>query len=195
MILTMASQELSATSAASDIPDSMAASIARRRARAGRNVLLIYKTAVATDSWLATAIKSGAEIREIPAVNIANELASAKTQYHDIVINMPKLEDASSLYALAAADLAAFAIQADQWQSDRILISSIHAARTWNPELPVLLLIDNLQGTTGRAIMATLSAQIANIRFMHLSAKKRDETSISTLYQGIYAHCAATCLT
>lgn len=190
MILTIASQELSATS---DIADSMAASIARRRARAGRNVLLIDKTTAATDGWLATAIKSGAEIREIPAVNIANELASAKMQYHDIVISIPKLEDASSLYTLATAELAVFTIQADQWQSDRNLISSIHAARTWNPELPVLLLIDNLQGTAGRAIMATLSTQIANIRFMHLSAKKRDETSIGSLYQAIYAHCAATC--
>jgi hypothetical protein len=190
MILTIASQELSATS---DLADSMAAAIARRRARAGRNVLLIYKTTVATDGWLATAIKSGAETREIPAMNIANELASAKMEYHDIVISMPQLEDAGSLYALATAELAVFAIQADQWRSDRNLISSIHAARTRNPELPVLLLIDNLQGTAGRAIMAALSAQIANVRFLHLSAKKRDEISVGALYQAIYAHCAAAC--
>jgi len=200
MILTISSPTSAVTS--SDPLNSMAASIARRRARAGRNVLFIYKKTAtqrngqqpdmaATDSWLATAIKTGAELREVAAEDIAAELALAKIQYHDIVVDMPKLEDASSLYVLATAQLAVFAIQTSQWHTDRQLLSTIHAARTWNPDLPALLLVDDMQGAAGQGLLSTFSEQLGNVRFLQLSANRVDDASVGALYHSIYAGCAA----
>ncbi|AMO99440.1 hypothetical protein CAter282_1556 [Collimonas arenae] len=202
MILTISSR--TSTVGPSDPLNSLAASIARRRARAGRDVLFIYKKTAApqngqqpdiaaADGWVATAIKTAAELREVGAADIAAELASASMQYHDVIVDMPKLEDASSLYVLATAQLAIFSIQASQWHTDRHLLSTVHAARTWNPDLPVLLLVDDMQSAAGQALVSTLSERIENIRFLQMSASRTDNTSVGSLYHAIYAGCAAVC--
>ncbi|MEO6920663.1 MAG: hypothetical protein ABI171_16910 [Collimonas sp.] len=195
MILTIASEHV--LTASSAIADSMATALARRRARAGRNVLLVYQnpatvqTPDAAAGWLATEIKTGAEIRTIAANDIGAELASAKTRYHDILVHLPKHTDASSHTVLANADLALFAIPADESQADAQLAASVHAVSVRNTGLQLLVLIDD--NAAGRSIMSSLARKIAHIRFSNLSAQRRDEVTISALYHVIYANCMAAC--
>ncbi|AIY40903.1 hypothetical protein LT85_1745 [Collimonas arenae] len=195
MILTIASEHVATTS--SDIADSLAASLARRRARAGRNVLLVYQNPAmtpkqdTTTDWLATEIKTGAEIRTITVNDIGVELAAAKSRYHDILVHLPKRPDAGSHTVLAGADLALFAIPADESHGDSQLTASVYAASIRNPALQLLVLTED--NAAGRSIMSALAKKIAHIRFSNLSAKRRDDVTISALYHVIYANCAATC--
>lgn len=190
MILTIASEHVSTV--ASDIAASLAAAIARRRARAGRNVLLVYQNPKMPQAgWLATAIKTGAEIRAIAAKDIGAELAAAKSSYHDILVHLPKHDDAGSRAALAQADLALFAIAAEDSQADGALIASMQAASVLRPGLPLVALIDD--SPAGQHVMSTLSAAIGSLRFLHLSATKRDDASLGALYQALYGHCCSAC--
>lgn len=190
MILTIASEHVPAAS--SDIAASLAAAIARRRARAGRNVLLVYQNPKMPQAgWLATEIKTGAEIRGIAAKDVGAELAAAKSSYHDILVHLPKHDDAGSRGALANADLALFAIAAEAWQADGALAASLQAASALKPGLPVVALIDD--SPAGQQLMATLSASIGGLRFLHLSATKRDDVSVGALYQALYGHCCSAC--
>jgi len=190
MILTIASEHVPA--ATTDIAASLAAAIARRRARAGRNVLLVYQNPKMPQAgWLATAIKTGAEIRGIAAKDVGAELAAAKSSYHDILVHLPKRDDAGSRGALANADLALFAIAADDWQADGPLAASMQAAGALKPGLPLVALIDD--SAAGQQLMATLAAGIGGLRFLHLSATKRDDVSVGALYQALYGHCCSAC--
>ncbi|WP_395826620.1 hypothetical protein [Collimonas sp.] len=202
MILTLSSQTPSA--APSDPFNSVAALIARHRARAGRDVLFICKNTStlrnnrqqdtdAPDNWLTKAIKTGAELREVAATEIAAELESTQTCYHDIIVDMPQLEDDTSLAVLAAAQLAVLAIQCSQPHLDWQLLPSIQAARNGNPDLPLLLLIDDMYGPTGQALISMISERIGNVRFLQLSANLRSDASIGALHHSVYAGCAAAC--
>ncbi|AMP04097.1 hypothetical protein [Collimonas pratensis] len=188
MILTIASEH--ASTVATDIAASLAAAIARRRARAGRNVLLVYQNPKLPQAgWLATAIKTGAEIRGIAAKDIGAELAAAKSSYHDILVHLPKHDDAGARGALAQADLALFAITAENWQTDGPLAASMRAASILKPGLPLVALIDD--SAAGQHVMSILSASIGGLRFLHLSATKRDDVSVGALYQALYGHCCS----
>ena len=190
MILTIASEHVPSVS--TDIATSLAAAIARRRARAGRNVLLVYQNPKMPQAgWLATAIKTGAEIRSIAAKDIGAELAAAKSSYHDILVHLPKYDDAGSRGALANADLALFAVTAEDSQADGLLAASMQAASTLRPGLPLVALIDD--SPAGQQVMSALSASIASLRFLHLSATKRDDASLGALYQALYGHCCSAC--
>jgi hypothetical protein len=190
MILTISSEHVAAVS--TDIAASLAAAIARRRARAGRNVLLVYQNPKMPQAgWLATAIKTGAEIRGIAAKDIGAELAAAKSSYHDILVHLPKHDDAGARGALANADLALFAIAAEDWQADGPLTASMQAASVLKPGLPVVALIDD--SAAGQHVMSRLSARVVGLRFLHLSATKRDDVSLGALYQALYGHCCSAC--
>lgn len=185
MILTIASEHVPSVS--TDIAASLAAAIARRRARAGRNVLLVYQNPKMPQAgWLATAIKTGAEIRSIAAKDIGAELAASKSSYHDILVHLPKRDDDGSRGALAHADLALFAIGAEDSQADGLL-----AASALRPDLPLVALIDD--SAAGQQLMSTLSSSIDGLRFLHLSATKRDDASLGALYQALYGHCCSAC--
>ncbi len=208
MILTITSQEIPVgalgESGSTGPTGSIAASLARRRANAGRNVLLLcqktaerqpnqYSKAQNDDAWLATEIKAGAITRKLAAEAIANELASARDLYHDIVIDMPRLQHTDSLYVLAATGLAVFSIRAATWNQDRQkrLVQRIGAARSWNPALPVLVIVDDIDSLAGQTIISSLAAKVRNIRFIHLQTgqqtKKSDDLPVSALYKAIYA--------
>jgi hypothetical protein len=197
MMLTIASEQIAGAS--SDIANSMTAVLARRRARAGRNVLLVYQTPPSSQaaeidtalSWMATEIKTGADIRVIAANDIGTELASAKARYHDILVNLPQRDDAGLRSVLAIADTALFALSVDEVPSETEMLASMHAASSRNPALQVLALVDD--NAAGRSIMASLSGKIAHLRFIHLSARKRDDMTVGALYQAIYAHCTPAC--
>ncbi len=205
MILTIASQEFPTgapgESGSTGSAGSIAASLARRRANAGRNVLLLsqkttekqpnqHSKAQNDDAWLATEIKAGAKTRKLAAEAIAIELASARNLYHDIVIDMPKLQHADSLYVLAATGLAVFSIRAATWNQDRQkrLVQRIGAARSWNPTLPVLVIVDEIDSLAAQAIISKLAEKVPQIRFIHLSAIQSGEAPVAALYKAIYTN-------
>lgn len=210
MILTIASHEtalpLSAATGTGYAVESgsVALSLARRRANAGRNVLLISqntmekqanqhtKARMVEHAWLATAIKSGAKGRKLAVEEIADELACARDLYHDVVIDMPKLQHADSLYVLAATGLAVFAVQTATWDTDqqKRLVQRISAARSWNPSLPVLVIADDVDSLAGQAIISGLAEKVGNIRFIHLNLQpllEPNDASLAALYRAIYA--------
>ncbi len=209
MILTIASQEAAAIPAGSapssaTTAGSIARSLASRRANAGRNVLLIcqktpdkqpnqHRKGNDDCAWLATDMKAGARGRKLAVEEIADELASARERYHDVVIDMPRLQHEDSLYVLAATGLAVFAIQTASWNQDRQkrLIQRISAARSWNPALPVLVIVDDVDSLAAQAIISRLSDKVAHIRFIHLHVAQQhglaaNDAPLTALYKAIY---------
>ena len=212
MILTIASQEALAlnpiAALAQDLPatasitGTIAASLARRRANAGRNVLLICQKPADKQAhqrekpgngiaWLATEMKAGANMRKLASEEIASELSAAKELYHDVVIDMPVLQHEDSLYILAATGLAVFEIQASRWNPDRQkrLVQRISAARLWNPALPVLVMVDDMDNPAARSIISQLSERVPQIRFIHLYAMQHqanNDAPLTALYQAIF---------
>ena len=190
MILTINSQENAES-------NSIAAALANRRADAGRNVLLLCqkkakkrarqdnKTA-GHETWLATEMKAGAKPRELARDEIANELASADHLYRDIVIDLPKLQHADSLYVLAASALAVFTIQVDSWNLDcqKTLIQRIRAARLWNASLPVLIIVDEPGSQAGIAMISQLRNSVSDLRI--IESAQTSHISIAALYREIY---------
>ncbi|HTD06821.1 hypothetical protein [Undibacterium sp.] len=182
---------------------SLASLLACRRANAGRNVLLIrqktsgkqvnqHSKARDECAWLATEVKTGAKTRPLAAAKFADELACARDNYHDIVIDMPRLQHADSLYLLAATGLAVFAIQTASWNRDRQkrLVQRISAARSWNPALPVLVIADEVDSLAGQAMISGLAERVRDIRFIHLDVEQQDlqanPAPLSALYRAIY---------
>ncbi|GGC94124.1 hypothetical protein [Undibacterium terreum] len=214
MILTIASQEASSLpplsayaqdlASTTSIASSIAAALARRRANAGRNVLLICQKPAdkqarqhahesEESAWLATEMKAGARVRKLAMEEIASELSTAKDLYHDVVIDMPRLQHGDSLYVLAATGLAVFEIQVSSWNPDRQkrLVQRISAARSWNPGLPVLVMVDDMDSLAAHSIISKLSERVPNIRFIHQHAmpqqgQANNDASLTALYQAIY---------
>jgi hypothetical protein len=190
MILTINSQE-------NPESNSIASALANRRADAGRNVLLLCQKktkkrvmpdskAAGEETWLATEMKAGAKPRELARNEIANELAAADHLYRDIVIDLPKLQHADSLYVLAASALAVFAIQVDSWdlECQKTLIQRIRAARLWNATLPVLVVVDEPASQAGQDIVSQLANSVSGLRT--IESTQTSHMSIAALYQEIY---------
>lgn len=189
MIVTIATQDYAATA------HFIASTLARRRANAGRDVLLLSqknlpKHAVQdhqekeSQAWFATEMKAGASAFKLNADQLEQELADSG--YRDIVVDLPQAEQASSLVALAASSFAVFMLNTAGWNSNRenFLIQQMKAARSANAKVPVLLIVDDAASPAGLAITARLTERVADLRIQQLAADQ--QATLAYLYSTIY---------
>lgn len=192
MILTMVTEEQEGTNGIS------AFALARRRANAGRNVLLVsqntsrkkanqYKKSATDVTWLLKEMKAGAKTYPLLAEAFANELLQSSRHFHDIVIDLPMPSYSEAGVALNSSNLLVFAIPMATWSDDRHsrLLRCVKTARKSNPALPVLLMLDEIASVRGQNLIGRLARIIPNIQFMQIV--RSDDMSTMNLYRAIYS--------
>jgi hypothetical protein len=198
MILTISSQD-------ADLCDSIAVALANRRADAGRNVLLLcqktqsdtttfagdrglkYDGILVTNSnWLAIEMKAGAKPRDLADHQLADELVSSDSHCRDIVIDMPRLDNAYALAILALSGFALYVIQVATLDQSRRpnVVEQIKVLRECQPSLSILIVVDEQYTSDGQALTALLKSQIPQLQFITLS--RIGELTITELYRIIY---------
>ncbi|MFZ6751211.1 hypothetical protein [Undibacterium sp. Ren11W] len=190
MIITIATQDYVGTA------HFIATTLARRRANAGRDVLLLSQKILPehasqnqekeNQAWFATEMKAGASSFKLNADQLEQELADIQSVHRDIVVDLPQATQASSLCALAASSFAVFMLKTADWHanSESLLIQQMKAARSANAKVPVLLIVDEATSPAGRAIIATLTASVTDLRIQALATDQ--QATLAYLYRTIF---------
>lgn len=191
MILTIIPQNHEGTN------EITASALARRRANAGRNVLLLsqnthrkkpnqHKKATDNVAWLSREMKIGARTHTLLTDALADELAQSTSQFHDVVIDLPMPTYTEARIALESSSLLVFTIQLATWDDEKYskLLKRIKTARRSNSTLPVLTLMDEIESGRGQHLINSLAHAVPNIQFMQLA--RSPDLSLENLYRAIY---------
>lgn len=176
---------------------STATRLAERRAHAGRNVLLLkqncerkqanqYRNEAENIAWSRLEIKAGARSSLLSADAMVKELVPGHTDFHDIVLDIPKPFYADAVTALSCCDLLICHTELDTWDKERQakLYKCIRLARSTNKNLPVFITIDKIACRQSQQFISDLSRQLCHIKFMYLD--QAHDMSLAKIYKAIY---------
>ncbi|MBI3731221.1 MAG: hypothetical protein HY254_23195 [Burkholderiales bacterium] len=185
------------TSDFSNAADSAASKLAERRALAGRNVLLLkqncerkqanqYRKEAENIAWSRQEMKSGARPGTLTSDAVAGELVHGHTDFHDIVMDIPKPFYADATYVLSKCNLLVCHTEAKSWDKEKQakLYKCIRLARSTNKNLPVLITIDKIDCTQSQRCVSQLSQHLSHIKFIYLD--ETDDMPLKNLYRAIY---------
>lgn len=171
--------------------------LARRRALAGRNVLLLKQNCERKQAnqytkerdqagWLRTEMKAGARSFELASDLLEQELASKNNAFHDIIIDIPKPFYADAKTVLVSSGLLIFHMELNLWDKDRQanLLKCIRLARKSNDDLPVLIIVDKITCMQSQTFVSQLAHSLENIRFICLDGA--GELALVNLYRAVY---------
>ena len=171
--------------------------LARRRALAGRNVLLLKQNCAKKHAnqytrerdhadWLRTEMKAGASSSELASDLVEQELASENNAFHDIIIDIPKPFYVDAKTVLANSGLLIFHMELNLWNKERQanLLKCIRHARRSNAELPVLIIVDNITCMQSQSFVSKIAHSLANIRFIYLDVA--GDLALVNLYRAVY---------
>ncbi|MCH8621468.1 hypothetical protein [Undibacterium sp. TS12] len=191
MIVTIIAETATPT-----MPDT-ATRLARRRALAGRNVLLLKQNCERKQAnqytkdhnnagWSRMEMKAGARSRALSSELMMRELASTDDVFHDVIIDVPKPFYADAKTVLASSNLLVFHMELNLWDKEREakLYKCIRLARNTNMDLPVLVIIDKIDCMQSQKFVSQLSGNLAHIKFIYLD--DANDMSLANLYRAIY---------
>ncbi len=187
---------LISTNGASLLPG-LAAAIAQRRAHAGRNVLLLtqcmqdrqpnqYKINLENRMWQAREMKIAAAIRSFHADALTAEITTASYAHYDIITELQQAQSADAADLLRASDMLVFHIQTALWNRDRQtrMMKCIRIACENNHQLPVLVILDDINSKLGQDLLNKLARQLNNVRF--LLANTSVDMALGSIYKSIF---------
>ncbi|MFZ6679467.1 hypothetical protein [Undibacterium sp. Tian12W] len=176
---------------------STATRLAERRAHSGRNVLLLkqncerkqanqYRNKAENIAWSRLEIKAGARSSLLSANAMTKELVPGHTDFHDIVMDIPKPFYADAVTALSCSDLLICHTELDTWDKEKQakLYKCIRLARSKNTHLPVLITIDKIACMQSQGFVSQLCQHLCHIKFIYLDVA--NDMSMKQLYKAIY---------
>lgn len=177
---------------------STATRLAERRAHSGRNVLLLkqncerkqanqYRNEAENIAWSRLEIKAGAISSLLSTDAMTKELVSEHTDFHDIVMDIPKPFYANAATALSCCDLLICHTELGTWTKEKQakLYKCIRLARSKNKHLPVLITIDKIACMQSQGFVSQLCQQLYHIKLIYLDAA--DGIPMTQLYRAIYS--------
>ena len=176
---------------------STATRLAERRALAGRNVLLLkqnckrkqanqYQKETRNIAWSGLEIKACAKPYVLSSDAMAAELLREPTDFHDIVMDIPKPFYADAVAALSSCHLLICHTELDTWDKEKQakLYKCIRLARCTNKDLPVLVTVDKIACMHSQKLISQLSQQLSHIKFIYLNV--RLDIPLTQLYRAVY---------
>lgn len=187
---------LISTNGSSSLPG-LAAAIAQRRANAGRNVLLLtqctqyrqpnqHKRNLENRMWQAREMKIAAAVRSFHADALTAEITTASYARYDIITELQQSQSADAADLLRASDMLVFHIQTALWNRDRQtrMMKCIRIACENKIQLPILVILDDVDSKLGQDLLNKLARQLNNVRF--LLANTSVDMALGNIYKSIF---------
>ncbi|MFZ6655124.1 hypothetical protein [Undibacterium sp. TJN19] len=176
----------------------IATTLALRRANAGRNVLLLqqqkalkqanqYSKEKQGEEWLATEMKDAARPHPLCFGELFNACHVSANTYHDIVIEMPKLQGADAKTIFSMTDTLVLAIPPATWNKDKCTrcIKQLNLARSCHQDMSVLMIVDEVKSLSAQAMINRFFEKVPGLRFIFIPPNS--SLLLSNLYKAIFS--------